>query len=250
MNIKIISKILCLILLSSALFSCSHKNKDDEKTSAEELYTKAMKLLKNKDYSQAAEDFDKIDDEFPFSKWAVKGQVIAIYARYKDQDFEKVLALCDDFLRLNPASEYVPYVLYMKGLSYYNEIPTIEHAQDHSQQSSFTFRELIARFPNSEYAIDAKEKLSFVDEHLAGTKMSIGRYQIKTKNYVGAIANFSEVVSRYRYTNQVPEAYFRLMEIYYKIGLKDEGNKAANLLQTKYPENSWAKLAEKNAAKK
>lgn len=239
-------KLLLLLLLSTLLLSCSKK---DEKTNAEVSYVKAMKLLKNKSYSEAASDFEKIDDEFPFSKWAIKGQTMAVYARYKDEDYAKLLTVVDDFLRLNPSSEYVPYMLYMKGLSYYNQIPNIERAQDNTQQSSFAFRELVARFPTADYAFDAKEKLIFVDEHLAGARMSVGRYQIKNKNYVGAIGNFSEVIERYRQTKQVPEAYFRLIEIYRKVGLKEEASKAQHQLIERFPENYWMKLAGKIAEK-
>jgi outer membrane protein assembly factor BamD len=234
--------VLCLALAFLLLVSCAKK---DEKNDAEISYTKAMKLLNKKNYSEAAAEFEKIDDDFPFSKWAIKGQTMAVYARYKEEDYTKLLTVADDFLRLNPNSEYVPYVLYMKGLSYYNQVPSIESAQDHTQQSSFAFRELIARFPNTDYSTDAKEKLEFIDEHLAGTKMSIGRYQIRNQNYVGAIDNFKEVIARYRQTKQVPEAFFRLAEISYKIGLKDEGKKAVNQLQSRFPENYWTNLAEK-----
>ncbi len=204
-----------------------------------------MKLLEKKNYSEAADIFEKIDDEFPFSKWAVKGQAMAIYARYKDDDYTKLLANADDFLRLNPSSDYVPYVLYMKGLSYYNQMPNIQRAQDPTQQSSFTFRELIARFPESDYAADAREKLNSIDEHLAGAKMSVGRYQMQNRNFVGAIENFQEVIARYRQTEQVPEAFFRISEIYYKIGWNEEGQKAQSQLQLRFPQNRWNKLAEK-----
>ncbi len=238
---KIIKKTLCLILLTNLVFACAKKA--EEKTGAEISYTKAVRLLKQKSYTEAAEAFEKIDSDFPFSKWAIKGQTMAIYARYKEEDYAKLLATADDFLRLNPSSEYVPYILYMRGLSYYNQIPEIERAQDNTQQASFIFRELIARFSATDYTTDAREKLEFIDEHLAGAKMSVGRYQIKTKNYVGAIENFKEVITRYRQTNQVPEAYFRLAEIYYKIGLKDEGKKAKNHLDSKFSDTNWSKLA-------
>lgn len=231
-----------IIAISALLFSCSKK---DEKNNAEISYAKAMKKLKDKSYSEAGDDFEKIDSDFPFSKWAVKGQTMAVYARYKDENYTKLLSTVDDFLRLNPNSEYVPYMLYMKGLSYYNQIPEITRAQDNTQQASFVFRELVARFPTTDYAFDAQEKLILVDEHLAGAKMSVGRYQIKNRNYVGALENFRFVTLRYRQTNQAPEAYLRLIEIYYKIGLKEEARKAFYQIKSKFPHNDWTQLAEK-----
>ncbi|MBU6141232.1 MAG: outer membrane protein assembly factor BamD [Proteobacteria bacterium] len=235
-------KLFALFPLFILLFSCS---KDGEKkTNAEISYIEAVKLLKQKDYSEAATEFEKIDEDFPFSKWAIKAQTMAVYAHYKNEDYPKIIANVDDFLRLNPASEYVPYMLYMKGLTYYNQIPDIARAQDNTQQASFIFRELMARFPETTYANDAKEKIFFIDEHLAGARMAVGRYQIATRNYVGAIISFNEVISRYRYTKQVPESYFRLVEIYYKLGLRNEGKKIKQQLQKKFPDNDWSSLAE------
>jgi len=229
------------ILLLICLVSCSGNKDKEEKTSAEISYTKAMTLLtKDKNYSEAAKEFEKIDDEFPFSRWAVKSKVMVIYAYYKDEDLDKVISSADDFLRLNANSDYAPYALYMKGLSFYKRIPSIDRSQDDTQQASFAFRELVARFPLSIYAQDAREKINFIDEHLAGAKMSIGRYQIRVKNYVGAITSFNEVIGRYRQTRQVPEAYFRLGEIYDKIGLKKEAEKAKAELKSRFPESSWA----------
>lgn len=237
-------KIIFLPLIFVALFSCSKK--ENEKTNAETAYLEAAKLLKKKDYSEAATEFEKIDDEYPFSRWAVKAQTMAVYARYKREEYAKVASNVEDFVRLNPSSEYVPYMLYMKGLTYYNQIPAIDRAQDNTQQASFIFRELIARFPDSNYSEDAKSKLSFIDEHLAGAKMSVGRYQIRVRNYVGAVISFNEVISRYRYTKQVPEAYFRLFEIYNKIGLRDEAKKINKELKQKFSDSEWAKSEAKN----
>lgn len=235
-------KLFYTLFITTLLFSCAKKKED---TSAEIEYLKASKLLNKKNYNEAADIFEKIDDEYPFSKWALKGQTMAVYARYREEDYTKLLQIADDFIRLNPSSEYVPYMLYMKGLCYYNQIPDIERAQDHSQQASFIFRELIARFPTLDYATDAREKLGFIDEHLAGAKMSVGRYQIQNKNYIGALNNFHEVITRYRQTNQVPEAFFRVAEIYYAIGIKDEAKKAITELEKRFPNDNWTKLAEK-----
>jgi outer membrane protein assembly factor BamD len=233
---------LLVFLLSLSLFSCSKK---DEKNNAEIAYTKATKYLKDKNYSSAAEAFVKIEDDYPFSKWALKAQAMAVYAYYKEEDYAKLTQVVDDFIRLNPANENVPYMMYMKGLSYYNRIPEVTRAQDDTQQASLTFRELIARFPDSTYVPDVREKLVIVDEHIAGAKMSVGRYQIKTRNFVGAINNFTEVTTRYRLTNQVPEAYFRLAEIYYKIGLKKESFAAYQKLNSLFPQDKWLELTKK-----
>lgn len=239
---KLTKSFLIIFLLTSALASCSKKNKENN---AELSYLKAVKALNHKNYVEAAEAFIKIDEEYPFSKWALKAQTMAVYAYYKEEEYPKLIQVVDDFVRLNPANDNVPYMIYMKGLSYYNQIPDIARAQDNTQQASFTFRELIARYSNSDYAQDAKKRLSFIDEHLAGAKMSVGRYQMKTRNYVGAINNFTEVITRYRRTEQTAEAYFRLTEIYYKLGINSEALGSFRQLKSSHPQTAWVNLAKK-----
>ncbi len=151
-----------------------------------------------------------------------------------------MVKITDDFIHTNPANDDVPYMQYLKALSYYELIPNIQRGQNDSQLASYAFRELIARFPGSIYAIDARKKLIIVDEHLAGAKMSVGRYGMSTGNYIGAVQNFREVIFRYKTTNQTPEAYFRLAEIYYKLGMKSEAKKAVNDLKKLYPKSEWA----------
>lgn len=232
------SKFLIVLLITFAIFSCAKKK--EEVPTGESSYIKAKKLLDEKNYAEAAKEFEKIDDDFPFSKWAAKSQNMAVYAFYKNKDYTDVVRAVDDFIRINPSNETIPYMYYMKALSYYDQIPDIERAQDNTRLSSATFRELIARFPNTDHAIDARDKLEFIDEHIAGAKMAVGRYQVTQENYVGALKNFHEVAGRYSYTNQGPEAFYRLVEIYHKIGLKNEALKMRDQLEARFSNNEWA----------
>ena len=233
---KLFLKKFFILLLLVEIFSCKSK---EEKNTAEHLYVKAFEMLQDKDYTSASEAFEKIDDEFPFTKWSIKGQIMAIYANYRLNEFEKTLQLADDFIKLHPNSEYTSYALYMKGLSYYNKIPSIERAQDYTREASLAFRELVAKFGDTEYTADAKEKIIFIDEHLAGAKMSVARYQISSQNYIGAIKNLNEVINRHHNTNQVLEGYYRLAEIYFRIGLKEESTEIVNILRETDPTNYW-----------
>lgn len=226
-----------ILLTFSLLFSCAGKKKEED--TAELLYVEAMKLLKDKNYLDAGKEFEKIDDDFPFSKWAIKGQVMATYAYFKERDYDKVVQLSEDFSRLNATSKYMPYMLYLRGLSYYLQIPSIERAQDFSALASAVFRELIIKYPSDDHAIDAKLKLEFIDEHLAGAVLSKARRQIKVQNFVGAINHLQFLINRYRNTKQVAEGYYRLAEIYWYLGDKKEFAKAKNIIVKQFANSYW-----------
>lgn len=230
---KIWPLIICLIFT----FSCA---KEKKVSSAENSYIEAMKKLKDKDYTAAAEDFEKINDEFPLSKWGLKSQTMAAYGFYKEEKYSDVIRIADDFTHNNPSNPDVAYLQYLKSISYYNQINDIKRAQDNASSASYSFRELIARFPTSNYSDDARNKLSLVDDHIAGAKMSVGRYQLQNENYIGAIKNFQEVIDRYSRTNQASEAYFRIYEAYKKIGLNKESQDYLKELNNTYPDNKWS----------
>ncbi len=243
---KKIKQFIILFLILTITFSCSKK---DEKPTAERAYINAQKLLKDKDYSQAAKEFEKIEDDYPFSKWASKAQTMAAYAFYKNKDYTEVIRVVDDFIRVNPSHNSIAYMIYIKGLSFYEQIPDITRAQDNTKAAYGVFRELIIRFPDSEYSKDGNEKMSVINEHLAGSKMHVGRYQQWQENYIGAIKNFQEVIQRFQFTEQAPEAYYRLIEIHYHLGIKKEAHKILQQLSENFPDNEWQKKAVKLALK-
>ena len=226
-----------IVLLFVFSFACS---KDKDKPSAELNYTKAMGKLKDRDFFSAAEDFEKINDEYPLSKWGIKAQTMAAYAFYKEEKLDDVIRVSDEFIKNNPSNPDVVYMQYLKSISYYNQLNEITRSQDNAKAASYSFRELVARFPVSGYADDAKEKLILVDDHIAGGKMSVGRYQLENGNYVGAIKNFQDVINSYSRTKQAPEAYFRLFESHQKIGLTDSAQVYLINLKQTYPDSKWA----------
>lgn len=235
-------KPIIVTLLIFLLGSCA-KNK--QKNSVEYQYIKAFKNLESKYYVDAAEGFEKLIEDYPFSKWSIKGQVMAIYAYYKDENYIKMVSNIDNFVSMNPASEYNDYLIYMKGLSYFNQIPTIHRSQDISQKSYDIFLELINRYPQSIYSNDAKSKLSFINEHIVGGIMEKARFQAKENNYIGSINKFLYIIENYPQSNQVAEAYFRLVEIYLKLGVDYKADIFLEKLDKEHSGNFWNKIAKK-----
>ncbi len=232
LNVSFLS--LCLLCLNS----CSA---DKKPTSAEVSYIKAFKKLKAKDYLTASEDFEKINDEFPLSKWAIKAQVMAAYGFYKEGKYEDVIRISQDFARNNPSSPDSAYVQYIKALSYYNQMSDTKRAQDNAILAYGAFRELITRFRGSIYSADSEEKLAIASEYIAGAKIENGNYQIKKGNYVGAIKNFQDVINNRSPEKQEQEAYFKMFEIYKKLGLNQIAEQYLKTLKQKYPNKVYIK---------
>ena len=101
-----------------------------------------------------------------------------------------------------------------------------------------TFEILIKKFPNTEYAIDAKFKIDLIDDLLASKEMYIGRYYFE-KKWIPAINRFRTVIDDYETTIYTEEALHRLVEVHYTLGLKNEAQKYAKLLGYNYQSSEW-----------
>ena len=151
------------ILLASLLLlgACASEVALDD-LSPEEIYTKAYQYFQETDYEQAAEAFDKIEQQYPYSEWAERAQIMMAYSQYKQNEYTDAIMTLDRFLQLHPGNKNASYALYLKALCYFEQISDPLREQEMSQKADDTFRELLARFPKSIYAEDAKAKLEIL----------------------------------------------------------------------------------------
>jgi len=242
-----IMPILSLIFLSG----CAGSDNDvlDEDKSAETLYNEAYDYLEKTSYQKAAETFDKVEMEHPYSKWATKSKLMAAHAYYKDEKYDDAITSLDRFIRLHPGNKDISYAYYMKGVCYYDQISPSQKEQSATKEANDAFNQVIALFPNSEYAEDAKTKLALIADHLAGHEMSVGRYYLKNKEYISALNRFTTVADNYADTEQIEEALYREVEVYTILGLFTEAERKAQILNNNYPDSKWTKLAAKYVKK-
>lgn len=215
------------------------KDLEESKSSVSELYNSAQDLLEQRKYKKAAEEFIAVEQEYPYSEWAVRAQVQAAYANYKEENYDGAIGILDRFIRQNPGDENVPYSYYLIALSYYNQIANVERDQGITNQAKKALSDVVARFPDSTYARDSKFKLDLVEDHLAGKELAVGRYYLRNRQYIGAINRFKEVVENYQSTAQVEEALHRLVEAYLALGVIPEAQKYAAVLGHNYPGSEW-----------
>lgn len=95
---------------------------NDEDKSAETLYNEAYDYLNKTSYQKAAETFDKVEMEHPYSKWATKSKLMSAYSYYKDEKYDDAIAALDRYIRLHPGNKDVAYAFYLKGVCYYDQI--------------------------------------------------------------------------------------------------------------------------------
>jgi outer membrane protein assembly factor BamD len=205
----------------------------------DELYNKAMDALLEENYALAAKTFDEVDAQHPYSVWATKSQLMQIYAHFQNGAYSDAILAADRYIQLHPGNRDVAYAYYLKAVSYYMQIVDVGRDQKLTELALKALDEVVRRFPDTKYARDARLKLDFTRDHLAGKEMEIGRYYLQRREYLAAMNRFKRVVDNYQTTTHVPEALERLVEVNLALGLTDEARANAAVLGYNYPGSQW-----------
>ena len=190
-------------------------------------------------YLPATKEFDEVERQHPYSEWARRSMLMNAYANYKINNYNEAILSAQRFISLHPSNRDVPYAYYLVGLCYYEQISDVGRDQKMTEQALASFNELVRRFPQSEYARDARLKIDLTYDHLAGKEMEIGRYYLTRRDYVAAINRFRIVVEKYQTTTHTPEALERLTEAYLSLGVATEAQTAAAILGYNFPGSEW-----------
>ena len=204
-----------------------------------EAYEEGLKELKAGDVIYAAKKFNEAEILFPQSEYAPKSALMAAYSYYSQNYYGDAIAELIRFLRVYPNHKDIAYAEYLLGLCYYEQIVDEKKDLQSVVNAKKTFRNLISKYPESEFATDATFKIDLINEVLAGKEMFIGRYYFDKKKWIPAINRFRIVVDNYETTIYVEEAIHRLVEIYYILGIETEAKKYANLLGYNYQSSQW-----------
>jgi outer membrane protein assembly factor BamD len=219
------------------------KIKEEPIIPPEVLYQTALNEMDNQRYQTAIAALEKLERQHPFSDFNEKAKVMEVYANYRIGKFDEAILAADRYLALYPSSKEIPYILWLKGTAYYAQIKDITRDQQLSKDAIDTYQMLIANYPQSEHAKDAKDKLVVAYDQLAGKEMSVGRYYEGNGQYAAAINRFRVVAENYQTSTHIEEALFRLTEANLAIGLTNEAETAAAVLGHNYPSSSWYKEA-------
>ncbi len=205
----------------------------------EEIYNTALKELQKGRYFQAAEQFDEVERQHPYSVWARRSMLMAAYSNYQINEYDKAILAAQRFISLHPGNRDVVYAYYLVAISYYEQISDVGRDQKITAEALRALTEVVRRFPTSDYARDARLKIDLTNDHLAGKEMEIGRYYLKQNEYLAAINRFRVVVEYFQTTTHASEALHRLTECYVALGIIDEAQSAAAVLGHNYPGSDW-----------
>jgi outer membrane protein assembly factor BamD len=181
-------------------------SKEEEDVDVNQLMADGMDNLQAGYYKSAIEDFQKVKDRYPYSKFAITAELKVADGLYLSEEYDQARDAYDEFEKLHPKHPEIPYVIYQKGMCQFMQMTTMDREQGHTLKAKEEFERLISRFPQDVYADRARKNLRKCLIYLAEYEIFVGNFYFKRGFYRAALARYTSVVEKYPDLGQYSEA--------------------------------------------
>ncbi|MDJ0748577.1 MAG: outer membrane protein assembly factor BamD [Woeseiaceae bacterium] len=219
-----------------------------EVQSITEAYEQAQESVRRGNYRRGVMIFEAIQARYPFSDLARQIQLELMYAYYKGGQMEQAVEAADTFMRENPIHPRVDYALYIKGLAYYEREPGVLERwfrKDVSQRppkdvelAYSSLRRLVERFPASEYAPDAEQRMIAIRNRLAAYENHVADYYLRRGAYVAALKRAQNALESYNGAEGNARSLEIMASAYDNLGMTELAADTRRVLQLNFPGES------------
>lgn len=243
-------RLLAAVFVAAFIAGCSSVTDPADLTigwSAGKLYSEAKDAQADGTWDKAAKYLEKLESRYPYGRYAQQAQLELGYVYWKGGESGSALAACDRFIKLHPSHPSVDYVYYLKGLINFNEdlgyvsyISTQDQTERDpkaAREAFDTFKELVTRFPDSKYAPEARQRMTYLVHALAALEVHVARYYLKRGAYIAAANRAQFAIKTYPNTPDIEEALFVLLTAYDKLGMTDLRDDTERVMRKNYPES-------------
>lgn len=234
------------VIAAAGLSACASSNDLSKALNPDppaKMYADADALMSKGHFNRAAAKFEDLDRDHPYAPEARRAIVMAAYAYYKAGKTPEAIASARRYTTMHPGTKEAALAHHIIASSYFDEMNGPDRDQSSTRKALKELKVLQTRYPDSEYAAVAANRVRLAEDTLAASEMEVGRYYLERHNYVAAINRFKTVVTKYQTTAHVEEALMRLTESYLALGIVNEAQTAAAVLGHNFPESSWYKDA-------
>jgi len=240
----------CLLLAASIMSGCSSTPKDvTAGWTTERIYKEARDEVNSGAWDKAIGLFDKLESRAAGTLLAQQAQIEKAYAQYKTGDKIQALATLDRFIKLHPTSPALDYAIYLKGLVNFNDNLGLfsfitrqdlsERDQKAAKESFETFRDLVARFPDSKYTPDARQRMTYIVNSLAAYEVHVARYYATKGAHVAAVNRAQQAITDYQGVPAIEDALAILVTSYDAMGMTALRDDAKRVLEKNYPQSAY-----------
>ena len=214
--------------------------RDKPELSAEDNYQKGMAEFQDEDYEDSIPYFQKILENYPFSMYALSAELKIAEAYFLDEKYIEALVHLQGFEELHPTNDQIPFVLWMKATSFYEQFSTIDRDISTLENARRELEGLQSRFPASPYAEQAEPLLEKVMKKLAERDFYVARFYYRDAKYEAALPRFQQILDDYSGEGIKDRATYYLGKCHYFLKEEEQARRDFQGLLESYPDSPYA----------
>jgi outer membrane protein assembly factor BamD len=176
------------------------------------LANKAQERMDADDYAEAAELWQQLRDQYLASPYSMLAALRLGDAYYLNKKYIESANAYETFEKRYPLSDAIPYVLYQRGMSHYQQMMGIDRDQTPAVQTVKVLGSLVESFPDDKYAAMAKARIAEAQNNMAGHEFYVGEFYFKRKDYQAAMKRFTGLITYYPDSGYHHRAYNYIAE--------------------------------------
>lgn len=239
---------LALIIVTTQLMSaCSLFSKEEEPIrSVETYFQRGHDALNDSSWDLAIKEFEKLRSVYPYGAWSEQASLELAYAYYRNNEPQSAVRELEEFIRMYPRHERLAYAMYLKALARESTTRSFldNYISDPARRDSEPLRQayqdyinLIQRFPNSEYASEAKLRLVRLRNGLARHEIQVAEFYFERKAWLAASKRAQYVLENYPQTPSSQRALQIMAKSYDELNLTTSANEVKEVMKlNKIPE--------------
>jgi len=244
---KAIRNLAAVSLLAILAAACAGNT--EQKTVLQDLqdgYDLAKESATRGNHRRAIQIYEVIVARFPFSDIAKQVQLDLMYSYMKSGQRELAIEAADTFMRENPIDPRADYALYIKGLCYFEpeqgkveklfRIDPDQRPPKDAMLAYSNFRRLVERYPASEYAPDAEQRIRYLKNRLAAYENTVADFYIRRGAYVAALNRAKNALEEYNGASSNAESLEIMARAYDELGMADLAADTRRILALNYPD--------------
>ena len=179
---------------------------------AQVLANNAETAYRDSRYDEATELYQQLKDRYPYSRYALLAELRLGDSYLKAERYEEAAMAYDDFLRLHPRNEAIPYALFQMGMTQHAQMRTPDRDASNAAKALEIFKRLRSNYPNNEYSNQAAPRMEECIANLAVHNIRVGDFYLHRGRYEAAIGRYRQVITQYPDAGYYNEAMQKMQQ--------------------------------------
>ena len=216
-----------------------------EPQTAKAIYARASSALRREQYDEAAEEYRKIESNYPFSEYAEQSHIELAFAVYKLRRWDEAISIIDRFISMNNTSQLLPYAFYLRGLTNFNRgktlfnfvLPHVQIDKDpvNLRTAYEDFSTVYKNFKKSDYVKDSYQRMIYLRNTLASYELHVANFYYKRKAFVAVINRCNYIIEKYPNAPANIDALYFLRNSYNQLMMTDNARDIEKIIEINYP---------------